>query len=301
MEEEAHISIIIPTFNRASIIGITLDSILAQTYANWECIVVDDGSTDATEELLQKYMLDDRFQFIKNNRSKGAPGARNTGLLKATGEFIFFFDSDNSMEPNTLQVLADEIREHRVDVCVCYANVVNEDGKKVSEFTWNSFGDISEKLISGETYVDYNIALIRKTAIDAIGLTDEDCPSFQEWDTHLRLSQQCTYHTEKEFLINYLKGETGTISSDKNKAVEGYYYILNKHQEIFKKYPEAFKNQGLELIATAKIAENPELMAEVKEKLNDLIPGFKKHLLRTQLKSTKAGITGRLKSILKKK
>ena len=139
MEEEAHISIIIPTFNRASIIGITLDSILAQTYANWECIVVDDGSTDATEELLQKYMLDDRFQFIKNNRSKGAPGARNTGLLKATGEFIFFFDSDNSMEPNTLQVLADEIREHRVDVCVCYANVVNEDGKKVSEFTWNSF------------------------------------------------------------------------------------------------------------------------------------------------------------------
>lgn len=91
------VSIIIPSFNRADLITETLESVIAQTYQNWECIVVDDGSTDNTESLLRKLSKkDQRFKFYQRHREpKGAPTCRNIGLEKSNGEYIIFLDSDD--------------------------------------------------------------------------------------------------------------------------------------------------------------------------------------------------------------
>ena len=92
------VSIIIPTYNRAHIIHETLDSVLSQSYTNWKCIVVDDGSTDTTEEVLKSYVKKDaRFQYNKRpiDRKKGANACRNYGLDLAKGAYIVFFDSDD--------------------------------------------------------------------------------------------------------------------------------------------------------------------------------------------------------------
>ncbi|HIB49058.1 MAG TPA: glycosyltransferase family 2 protein [Flavobacteriaceae bacterium] len=100
------VSIIIPTYNRAHLIGETLDSIRAQTYAHWECIVVDDGSTDETKLVLQKYQEQDaRFIYVKRpeNRPKGGNAARNYGFEICAGEFVQWFDSDDLMHPDFLQ------------------------------------------------------------------------------------------------------------------------------------------------------------------------------------------------------
>ncbi|MAP79619.1 MAG: hypothetical protein CL526_00895 [Aequorivita sp.] len=100
--QNALVSIIIPTYNRAHLIGETLDSVLAQTYTNWECIVVDDGSTDGTEALLQKYVEhDSRFQYHHRpkDRPKGANACRNYGFEISKGEYIQWFDSDDLMLP----------------------------------------------------------------------------------------------------------------------------------------------------------------------------------------------------------
>lgn len=99
------VSIIIPTYNRAHLIGETLDSVLAQTYANWECIVVDDGSMDYTVELMQFYCdRDSRFHFMirKNNLRKGASQCRNIGLETALGKYLIFLDSDDILFPDCL-------------------------------------------------------------------------------------------------------------------------------------------------------------------------------------------------------
>lgn len=103
--DENLISIIIPTFNRAHLIGETLDSVLAQTYTNWECIVVDDGSTDDTLRLLNTYKTNDnRFKIFERERlPKGAPTCRNIGLNKAKGTFIIFLDSDDYLLPFCLE------------------------------------------------------------------------------------------------------------------------------------------------------------------------------------------------------
>ena len=100
------ISIIIPNYNRARLIGETLDSILAQTYSNWECIIVDDGSTDNSKEEIQKYVEKDaRFQLHKRpaNRPKGANACRNYGFELSKGKYIKWFDSDDILLPDCLE------------------------------------------------------------------------------------------------------------------------------------------------------------------------------------------------------
>lgn len=96
------VSIIIPTYNRAHLIGETLDSVLEQTYTNWECIVVDDGSTDDTLAIIQKYIEKDRrfsFFFRPETKPKGASSSRNYGLFQSKGELIIFLDSDDWLLP----------------------------------------------------------------------------------------------------------------------------------------------------------------------------------------------------------
>ncbi len=97
------ISIIIPTFNRAQLIGQTIESVKQQDLSDFECLIVDDYSTDDTAELIRHITLsDNRFIYLKNQRTKGAPGARNTGLKVAKGEYLTFLDSDDIMLPQAL-------------------------------------------------------------------------------------------------------------------------------------------------------------------------------------------------------
>lgn len=105
MQNNPLVSIIIPTYNRAHLIGETLDSILVQTYFNWECIVVDDGSTDDTEDIVLDYVKKDaRFQYHQriDKYKAGGNGARNYGFELSKGEYVNWFDDDDIMLSNFL-------------------------------------------------------------------------------------------------------------------------------------------------------------------------------------------------------
>lgn len=100
------VSVIIPVFNRAIMIKDTLNSLLAQTYQDWECILIDDGSTDNIDDVLKKYIENDnRFQFYKrpSKNLKGPSSCRNIGLEKAKGEYVIFLDSDDILAPFCLK------------------------------------------------------------------------------------------------------------------------------------------------------------------------------------------------------
>ncbi|MFV9550622.1 glycosyltransferase family 2 protein [Algibacter sp. PT7-4] len=102
----ALVSIIIPVFNRSGIIENTLNSVINQNYTNWECIIIDDGSTDNSIEILNNYKSkDNRFKVGKRpeHTIKGAPTCRNIGLRKAVGDYIIFLDSDDTLEPHCLE------------------------------------------------------------------------------------------------------------------------------------------------------------------------------------------------------
>lgn len=229
---EVCLSIIIPTFNRAKLIKRTLESIISQTFKSWECIVVDDYSVDDTKSVIDSFIsIDTRFIYILNSREKGAQGARNTGILASHAKWIILFDSDNLMSATFLERIYGCLND-KVDVCGCWSRVISFDsGQQVGSFNWEGYGDVHHAIMTGESYFDNSSTIIRKSKILDIGLLDENCPSFQEWDTHIRLSRIASYTTIREHLVDYYTGGKDTISKDMKREVEGYLYILSKYRE----------------------------------------------------------------------
>ncbi|GGH46026.1 glycosyltransferase family 2 protein [Mangrovimonas yunxiaonensis] len=137
MKANKRVSIIIPAYNRAHLIGETLESILAQTYANWECIIVDDGSTDNTVKMVSSYVANDnRFKLFErpNTRLKGANTCRNIGLEQAQGDYVVFFDSDDLMTPDHLETKIQAIEIGDFDYCITKTEYFNYDTDCLAEY-----------------------------------------------------------------------------------------------------------------------------------------------------------------------
>lgn len=114
------VTIIMATYNRAHFIEATLHSIQQQTFGNWECLIIDDGGTDNTHEVIAPLLEQDRrFQFLKRPDTylKGLPGCRNYGLDLAQGDFIIFFDDDDIIHPDNLKISLDFLQKQNVAFC----------------------------------------------------------------------------------------------------------------------------------------------------------------------------------------
>ncbi|MHA6279855.1 glycosyltransferase family 2 protein [Salinimicrobium sp. CAU 1759] len=114
------VSIITATFNRAHLIAETLESIQQQTYKNWECLIIDDGSTDDTATVVKTFSnLDSRFKYFRrgNDHLKGLPGCRNDGLNRAQGNYVIFFDDDDIVHPMNLEICVSEFSKANIDFC----------------------------------------------------------------------------------------------------------------------------------------------------------------------------------------
>jgi len=231
------ISIVIPTYNREQILPRTLDSIVAQTYQDWECIIVDDGSRDGSIDIAAQYAKkDSRFKVLSNIFHKGAQGARNTGILAADGEWICLFDSDDLMYSDYLEKMAAAINVS-ADVVVCKAIIRNtQTGKEQGRLDQIFSEDMHVDLLREKKYVAYDVTLIRKEKLIEIGLLDEQCPSMQEWDTHIRLSKVARYKAIDETLCEWYSGGEDAISTNRSKHIAGMLNIYHKHACEFRKY-----------------------------------------------------------------
>jgi glycosyltransferase involved in cell wall biosynthesis len=131
MPINALVSIIIPVFNREEFLTETINSVIGQTYTNWELLLVDDGSTDRSIQIAQEFAnKDTRIKSIQRDRApKGAPTCRNIGFERATGKYIQFFDSDDLLLPNAMTVKVNILRkEPKLDFVVSKTAFLNGDG-----------------------------------------------------------------------------------------------------------------------------------------------------------------------------
>ena len=224
------ISIIIPTYNRAFVISRTLDSVCGQSYSDWECIIVDDHSTDNTKDIVDDYLRrDKRFMYCMNHRKKGAQGARNEGVLHAKGDWVLLFDSDDVMHTDYLEKM-EPLMTSSNNMISCYGRMIEEEsGKELGIMDRLKGGRVFKELLQGDCYFTYQATLIRKKCLEAIGYLDEKCPSHQEWDTHLRLSRLYEYQVIPEVLWDYYVGRGDTISVNKEKHVSGLLYVMTKN------------------------------------------------------------------------
>lgn len=115
-----NITIIMATYNRAHFIEETLNSIVNQTYSNWECIIIDDGSTDKTPEVIESYLTrDSRFRYYERPEKykKGLPGCRNYGIDLAQGQYLIFFDDDDIVHPKNLEISIKILKQEQCYFC----------------------------------------------------------------------------------------------------------------------------------------------------------------------------------------
>lgn len=207
------VSIIIPTFNRASLISETLESIISQTYKNWECIVVDDGSLDKTSDVVKEYVIkDSRFQYYSRpqDRKKGANACRNYGFEMSKGKYIQWFDSDDLMHQDKLKLKVEALENNDVDFVVCEGIEYRDTIENIIRH-WNEIQSNNVLLdhITGKTIFGTNGPLFKKDLFNNISLFDEKLIRKQEWEFFSRL---LTY------TINYLplKRELYYIRSHEN-------------------------------------------------------------------------------------
>lgn len=132
---EPLVSIIIPTYNRAHLIGETINSIINQTYQNWECLVIDDRSSDQTEKLIEFYASkDERIKYFQRpkNLMKGANNCRNFGFEMSRGEFVKWFDSDDLLKPDSIKIQVRHLESNKhFDASVAYGEYFHEENEDV--------------------------------------------------------------------------------------------------------------------------------------------------------------------------
>ena len=232
------VSIIIPTYNRAHLISETLDSVLAQTYTNWECIVVDDGSTDETESLLATYCKTDaRFQYHHRpeNSLPGGNAARNFGYELSKGVYVQWFDSDDVMHPDKLKIKLGYAIAHKVDIIVdthtTIRNIEVENHFKVELFVSSEF---YVEYILGKRPVITNDVMVKRVIINERRF-DEVLRKAQEYEFFSRLFEQNLKYCFLDVPLTFYRKSQESISKGasigNNKQIESLIYLSKKMQK----------------------------------------------------------------------
>lgn len=141
MKNKILFSIIVPVYNTSNYIDKCIKSILEQTYKNYEILIINDGSTDNSEEKLNKYKDNKKITII-NQKNKGLSSARNHGIQKSKGEYILFLDSDDYIEKELLEKLLEKI-DNKIDLIRYQARTVNENYETICEYNEEEFNNIS--------------------------------------------------------------------------------------------------------------------------------------------------------------
>ena len=125
------VSIIMPSYNTAKYISDSINSVINQTYENWELIIVDDCSTDNTDEIVNEFLKDKRIKYFKNEKNSGAAISRNKALREAKGRWIAFLDSDDLWVPEKLEKQIKFMEENNYYFSYSYYQEIDEEGKKL--------------------------------------------------------------------------------------------------------------------------------------------------------------------------
>lgn len=144
------ISIVLPAYNAEKCINKMIDSILAQTFQNWELIVVDDGSTDSTKKICDSYAKRDGRIFVRSERNSGPSSARNLGMSIVNGKYLTFADADDVCEENWLKKMLNAITKYNCEMVMCnWVEIKQESAEKPKTFPYNRL------VITNEELVDY--------------------------------------------------------------------------------------------------------------------------------------------------
>jgi len=230
------VSVVIPTYNRAYIVGRSIQSVLSQSYRDFEIIVVDDGSTDNTEEIVRRFN-NHRLRYIRHKENQGISAARNTGIKASLGKYIAFQDSDDVWMQGKFEQqmrIFETLGDH---VGVVYSGLlrINNGKNRYIPYKKNIKKEgyiYDEYLASGLTNLP--TAIIRKECFEKSGMFDENLRRLGDMELFIRISKFYEFRFLEEVLVfSYLLPDG--ISFDTDSLIISSELILNKYFEEFSK------------------------------------------------------------------
>lgn len=239
VEEFPLVSIIIPTHNRAEMMQRALRSALGQTYPAVEVLVVDDGSSDDTPEVIRQYQrTHDNLRYVRNEQPRGASAARNRGFREAHGEYIAMLDDDDAYSEDCIETLVDYHRLHPKLAFVCSDYLIlRRNGTRRS----SKPGRISLRKILWMNYGSMSILIKRKRML-AIDGFDESLSAAQDHDAYTRLIERFgdAYRLGRVLYFYHQEHEAPRITTTRSKRLRGYYDYYLKHKHLMTRQQRAW-------------------------------------------------------------
>lgn len=229
------VSIITPSYNTGKFIGKTIESVLSQTYTNWEMIIVDDCSSDNTDEIVATYK-DSRIRYFKNKKNSGAAVSRNFALREAKGKWIAFLDSDDLWLPEKLEKQIAFMEKNNYHFSCCASTSVDENDKPSERYTCRPkhVGKIGMYMYCwpgclGTMYDAAVVGLIQIT----------DLKKNNDYAMWLKVIKKCDFYGYNEVLAVY-RVRKQSISHDKFGKLLKSHYLLFKHGEGLNSFASVF-------------------------------------------------------------
>ena len=233
------VSIIMPSYNTARFIEATIESVLAQTYKNWELIIVDDCSTDNTDEIVNAYLTDSRIKYIKNEKNSGAAVSRNRALREAAGRWIAFLDSDDLWAPEKLEKQLAFMVENNYKFTYTDYNI-QLNGEWLP-YVYYGPEVINKRKMKNYCYFSTITVIYDREYVGLIQI--EPVRKHNDYAMWLRIIEKTPCYRFGECLSSYIKHE-GSISSGSKWKLIKHHYVLWRVAE--------HKNPFSALILTAR-------------------------------------------------
>ena len=222
-EQEPPVSVILPTYNRAGELGKAMQSVLDQTYPNLELIVVSDGSTDETEQVVKEF-TDTRVRYIRSEKNRGLAYARNLGIREAKYDLLAFHDDDDLWKPEKLKKQVDLLlnSDGRTGFCYCEMSYFMLDGETVHIVPRREISAVRKSgflfpELLRRNFIGGPTLLIRKECLEEVGVFDEQLAIFEDWDMVLRLSKRYDAAFAAEPLYDYFEHEK-SLTTDRSTS-----------------------------------------------------------------------------------
>ncbi len=239
------VSVIIPVYNRAALIGRAIRSVLDQTFCDFEVIVVDDGSTDTTAQVIKAFGNGIQYVLQKNG---GCSVARNRGIQEAKGEYIAFLDSDDYWAP---EKLAEQVKilESNKNIGIVYSRmpIINEKGECVGLKPAGVSGKNFQELLQSWGDLPTSTVMTRRECFEKAGMFDPDLPPMEDIDMWIRIARFYElYEIEGKNLAYYYRHDN-QITGDNIKVYTGLIKIYTKILKNFQEAPKILMHKRIAL------------------------------------------------------
>lgn len=266
------VSVLIVTWNRAQLIGRAIESVIEQTFRDWEIIVVDDGSTDATESVVKEWARKEtRIRYFRREHIGRIAVVSNFGLKQARGEYIAILDDDDSWASEEKLKKQVEFLDKNPEYVGCGGGfiVINKDGREGGRFFKPERDeDIKKRALIANPMVNSTSLFRRKTA-EKIGFYDETLPEFADWDFWLKIGLGGKLYNFQEYFVYYLMwGRGSSFAKQKGTAYSAF--------KIVRRYGGKYSGFGTASIMAYLYYAYAKFPEGVKHFLNPVLSRLKK-------------------------